>query len=88
MYAIRSYYDFEPKAVNDVFVCVEDAFVTGNVTLNDDIKGDTPVVVVFTPPANGVLSNTTTKGVFRYTPFANYFGADQFSYTVTRNNFV
>ena len=68
------------------FLTAEDTpFTTADVT-EDDSDVDHPVVAssvaVVSQVANGVLVNNG-DGTFRYTPDADFFGADSFRYTIT-----
>jgi hypothetical protein len=47
-----------------------------------DVDGDTLAYAVATQPTNGSLTSLG-GGQFRYTPAANYFGSDSFSFTVS-----
>ncbi|MDH3632000.1 MAG: retention module-containing protein, partial [Gammaproteobacteria bacterium] len=74
-----------PVAVVDSASVAEDGSVDVNVLLNDtDLDGtiDPTTVVITTGPSNGTVSVNATTGVVTYTPNANYFGPDSFSYTV------
>jgi VCBS repeat-containing protein len=56
-----------------------------DVVANDtDVDGtiDPTTVVITSGPSNGTVSVNGTTGVVTYTPNADYFGADSFSYTV------
>jgi VCBS repeat-containing protein len=69
-------------ASDDNFVLPEDSIVTGNLLANDvDPEGDKFSLISTTAPSSGSLS-TDSAGNFTYTPLANYFGADSFSYTI------
>ncbi|MFC0588256.1 VCBS domain-containing protein [Novosphingobium aquiterrae] len=58
----------------------EDTVVGGQVSATDiDLDGLTYAVV--SGPAHGTLSFNTVTGVFSYTPDANYFGPDSFTFT-------
>ena len=72
-----------PTAVNDSFSVDEDSLDNALAVLaNDsDLDGDNLTVTAVTQPANGVV--TLVGGVVRYTPNANYNGADSFTYTVS-----
>ncbi|MEG0343447.1 MAG: tandem-95 repeat protein, partial [Acinetobacter sp.] len=70
----------EPLAMNDHYQLDEDTTVTGNVINNDLLVGKTiENVVLVTTPQHGELM-LKANGEFSYTPHANYFGTDQFSY--------
>ncbi len=58
-----------------------------NVLANDSFApdvGETLTVTAVTQPANGTV--TLVAGVVSYTPNANYFGTDSFTYTVSDGN--
>lgn len=75
-----------PIAANDSAALPEDGTAVIDVLANDsDVENDTLAVTSLTSPANGVavinLDYTVT-----YTPTANFFGADSFSYTIDDGN--
>ncbi|MEZ6120177.1 MAG: tandem-95 repeat protein [Pirellulaceae bacterium] len=73
-----------PTAGNDQATVLEDSSVTVPVTANDvDPDGalDVTTVQITTPPANGSVV-VNANGSVEYTPDANFFGTDTFSYTV------
>ncbi|MEW5852151.1 MAG: tandem-95 repeat protein [Myxococcota bacterium] len=75
--------DDVPVAVNDAASVAEDAFVTTDVLSNDSGLGDTPISVsIRTPPANGTAVVNADQTV-RYTPNANFNGADSYVYRIT-----
>lgn len=77
-------------AVNDAPVAnvdnvntTEDTAVTFNVLENDtDLDNILSTTTVATAPTHGTL-NALGNGTYRYTPNANYFGTDSFSYRVS-----
>src|SRR4029077_11924624 len=78
-----------PVAANDSATTNEDTAVSGNVLANDSdpdntdgITGneDTLHAVLVSGPAHGTLSLNQATGAFTYTPSANYFGSDSFTY--------
>jgi hypothetical protein len=71
-----------PTAADTSITTDEDTTVDVNVTalISDVDVGDT-AAITFTDPSNGSVVNNS--GIFTYTPSANYFGADSFTYTVT-----
>jgi VCBS repeat-containing protein len=77
-----------PTANADTASGNEDTAITGNVLTNDrDADGDT--LSVDTTPVSGPSHGTVVlnaDGTFVYTPQANYFGNDSFSYTVRDAN--
>ena len=74
-----------PNAVNDEFSVGEDGVLTvaaPGVLNNDvDVDGDALMVSIATAPAYGALL-LDADGSFSYTPNANYFGSDSFTYTL------
>ncbi|MCH8203131.1 MAG: tandem-95 repeat protein [Proteobacteria bacterium] len=73
-----------PDIAPDAFVVAEDNALNGNVLDNDSYSG--PVTVSsFAQPANGSVS-VNADGTFTYTPNANFFGPDSFTYTTTDVN--
>ncbi len=77
-----------PTASNDAITVAEDSGATVvNVLANDSFApdvGETLTVTAVTQPANGTV--TLVAGVVSYTPNANYFGTDSFTYTVSDGN--
>ena len=72
-----------PSAGNDSFSTSEDTAVSGSVAANDnDPDGDTVTFAQNTGPSNGSLS-FASDGSFTYTPDADFFGTDSFTYTIT-----
>ncbi len=75
----------QPTAVNDTFTLDEDTVGSIDVVANDrDVDGDLLTVSSVTTPAQGtaVIANNRVT----YTPRANYFGPDSFSYSVSDGN--
>lgn len=77
-----------PVAQDDTFNGTKNIAVTGNVLVNNghgadsDVDGGTlSVVAAIIATAHGSV-NLLANGSFTYTPAANYFGADSFSYTL------
>lgn len=71
-----------PTAVTDNYTMNEDTQLTGNVLANDsDPDGDPMTAALNTLAAHGSVS-VNANGVFTYTPAANFYGSDSFSYTV------
>jgi len=70
----------ESMAINDQYKLDEDTVLSGNV-LNNDVLIHQSVdnVVLVNAPQHGELV-LKANGEFSYTPHANYFGEDQFSY--------
>ncbi|MBN9522986.1 tandem-95 repeat protein, partial [bacterium] len=77
-----------PAPHPDTLVVAEDAAATVVDVLDNDSSGpetgETLVVVSVTQPTHGTI--TLVGGVVRYTPTANYTGADFFAYTVSDGN--
>ena len=73
-----------PVAVVDAVEVLEDGSVTIGVLLNDtDPDGDVlRVVRLEGNPANGTAAITADSRFITYTPKANYFGSDSFSYVI------
>jgi hypothetical protein len=76
-----------PVAANDVATGAEDAVLVIDALANDvDADRERVSVVSVTQPAHGsatVLPDGADAGSIRYTPPANFAGADQFSYTIS-----
>ncbi len=72
-----------PVAVNDSYTTNEDTMLTVPTpgVLGNDSDGDTPTItsVLIAGPTHGILT-LNPNGSFTYTPNANYFGADSFTY--------
>jgi hypothetical protein len=77
-----------PEASNDAANVGEDSGPNAvNVLANDtDANADTLAVVSVTQGANGSVAITGGGTGVSYTPAANYFGADSFTYTVDDGN--
>ncbi len=73
-----------PTAVDDSVTTDEDMAIVIDVLSNDfDVDGDTLTLQSNTNPSNGgVVCSTTCT----YTPNANFFGSDSFSYTINDGN--
>ena len=72
-----------PEAVRDDATTVEDESVAINVLANDsDPEGDDLTVSVRSRPRNGSATVDATTNEITYTPNANYYGADSFTYRV------
>ncbi|WP_264060738.1 Ig-like domain-containing protein [Mycolicibacterium psychrotolerans] len=75
-----------PVAVSDSYTTLEDTpliVVAPGVLGNDtDTQGTTLTVASHTEPANGTLS-IGADGSFSYTPAANWWGSDSFTYTAS-----
>ncbi len=76
-----------PVAVDDNVATAEDTPVTIPVAANDSDSDGTLVTLTITSgPSNGSTSVSSGTGEITYTPDSNFFGADQFTYTVTDND--
>jgi hypothetical protein len=72
-----------PIARADSAVTNEDVRVTFSLLTNDtDPDGDAFTVTSWTNPTNGTVT-ITANGQATYTPVANFFGTDNFTYTIT-----
>lgn len=70
-----------PNAVDDILSTTEDTPVVGMVATNDtDVDGGPLTVSATTNGAHGTV--TAAGNTVTYTPAANYFGNDQFTYTI------
>ena len=77
-----------PIANNDTVVLLEDMSHLINVLGNDtDVEQgiDPSTVILVSPPSQGQLDLDPLSGKFSYTPAANFFGEDYFSYQVEDN---
>ena len=77
-----------PDAVDDSATVAEDSGAnTINVRVNDtDVDGDTLTVTAVTQGTNGSVIITNGGADVSYTPNANFFGNDSFTYTVSDGN--
>lgn len=72
-----------PNAVDDEYFGFEDNDVIDTVTANDiDAEGHSLVASVIENPTHGIVS-MQPDGNFTYSPYANWYGEDTFSYTVS-----
>ncbi len=81
----------DPTAVDDTYVVMEDATnFSLNVLANDLITpdaGETLVISSFTSPSSGgSLTITAERDRLLYTPAANFFGMETFTYTISDRN--
>ncbi len=77
-----------PVASDVTLASLEDQAVTINLVAADaDNTLATLQFVIQTQPTHGSLEHNA-DGSYRYTPVANYFGADSFTYTVTDGDLV
>jgi hypothetical protein len=73
-------------AVDDAYTTDEDTSLIVDVTTNDtDPQGDPITVTAVGTPANGTAV-LQPDGTVKYTPNADFFGTDTFTYTVTDGN--
>ncbi len=73
----------EPVAESDMLATVEDAAATINVLANDcDVDSDRLTVESFSQGSNGVVTNLG-GGILQYSPDLNFFGNDNFTYTIS-----
>lgn len=71
-----------PIAVDDSFSTNEDEPLNANVSLNDNATdGPLSVYLIENAPLHGTIT-MSSSGVFTYTPNANYFGLDNFTYSL------
>ena len=71
-----------PVAVDDYFSVMENSMNNiFNVLSNDyDVDGDQLTIISITQPSHGIV---TTDGIFiYYTPNMDYYGPDEFNYTI------
>jgi VCBS repeat-containing protein len=73
-----------PVATTSSFNLLEDTAKSGTLS-GTDVDGDVLSFAKLTDPAHGTLSLNST-GAFTYTPVANYFGTDSFSFKVNDGN--
>ncbi|MHA1939590.1 MAG: Ig-like domain-containing protein, partial [Candidatus Thorarchaeota archaeon] len=76
-----------PVAVDDTYTTYEDTIllsdlVTGVLTNDFDIDGDTLIAGLVSGPSHGILT-LNPDGSFSYIPDANWFGVDEFVYEVS-----
>ncbi|ABC82832.1 Ig-like domain-containing protein [Anaeromyxobacter dehalogenans] len=71
-----------PVAVDDAVTTLEDTATTVNVLANDTVQDPPATVAIATAPGKGTAT-VNADGTITYTPSANAFGADVFSYQVS-----
>ena len=72
-----------PDAVDDSGELSEDSFLSISVLLNDsDVEGDAFSIISYTQPIHGSADLNEDLVSFTYTPSADYFGTDTFTYTI------
>lgn len=77
-----------PIATNDSFTTPEDVVLTDNVLANDtDPERDPLTVSLITGPQSGSL-NLQPNGTFTYTPAANSWGSDWFTYRISDGQYT
>ncbi len=77
-----------PIAVADTAFTNEDASVTFSLSTNDsdsDGQIDRETISIVSPPSHGSVQKSV-QGNIIYSPNKNYFGNDQFTYTINDNN--
>ena len=75
--------DDAPTAVDDSAEVAEDDSVTFTVLGNDsDVENDAFSIVSYTEPEHGSVTFDSGASSFTYSPTADYFGTDAFSYTI------
>jgi VCBS repeat-containing protein len=77
----RTFFNHTPTAVVDEVSTSEDTLTTIDVAVNDGDDGHVTVTSV-TQPGNGTAV-LNSDGTVTYTPNANFYGTDTFSYTIT-----
>ena len=63
----------------------EDTVLSGSVS-STDVDGGAPKYAVSSPPSHGAVVLNEDTGAFSYTPAANYYGPDAFSFSVADGN--
>jgi Bacterial Ig domain/Right handed beta helix region len=76
----------DPDAVDDNVTILEDSGANTIAVLSNDTdaEGDTLSVTAVTQGAHGVVANNGTS--VSYTPAANFFGSDSFTYSISDGN--
>tara|TARA_R110002096_G_scaffold173997_12_gene349644 strand:- start:8790 stop:12818 length:4029 start_codon:yes stop_codon:yes gene_type:complete len=74
--------DDEPIAVNDTPSMDEDSVLNGDLSTNDTLGDGANLFVKASDPSNGTVV-VNTNGTFTYTPNADFYGTDSFTYTLT-----
>jgi len=80
-----------PRLVGDAISTDEDTAITFSAIANDtDVDGtlDATTVAIVSEAGNGSVTIDDTTGDITYTPDANFFGVDSFTYTVADNDGV
>lgn len=80
---------WEPTAVSDTGTVLEDGSlsVSASGVLANDVEpnGFSLTVATYTQPSHGTVT-ANANGAYTYTPVAQYYGADSFTYTLTNTN--
>jgi VCBS repeat-containing protein len=75
-----------PNANNNSYTTAEDHAITrgapGVLGNDSDVDGDDLIAALNDPPAHGTV-DLNPNGSFTYTPAANYYGSDSFTYTAS-----
>ncbi|MFN0217174.1 MAG: tandem-95 repeat protein, partial [Hyphomicrobium sp.] len=74
-----------PVASGTSITTAEDTPFSGTLPVATDVDGDTLTYSLASPAANGVAV-VNTNGTYTYTPNANYYGPDSFTFTVSDGN--
>lgn len=85
---IRPINDF-PIAVDDHFISLEDMELNESIASNDTPSGDIPDTWQLIGSNGGAQGGTVvlnSDGTFRYIPYLDYFGLDQFQYKLCDGN--
>ncbi|XP_057772111.1 protein GAMETE EXPRESSED 2 isoform X2 [Salvia miltiorrhiza] len=77
-------YEYFPVAQNDTFSIWEDEALDFDVMGNDYFEGANASVVEYSKPRHGSL--LLYGSIFRYTPYKDFYGSDDFSYTMSDSN--
>ena len=82
------FYNTAPIAVNDAFTVNEDTVLTADVSGNDtDTEGDATYALAPDGDATNGQVVLADDGSFTYTPDADFFGPDSFTYTLSDADF-
>lgn len=74
--------DAAPEALNQAISLQEDSNASGTLR-GSDADGDALAFVLDSPPMHGQVTLDGATGNFLYTPAADFFGSDQFSFSTT-----
>ena len=72
----------DAPVANDASITTNEDTVYNGTLTGSDADGDTLSFAKVTDPAHGTLT-VNTNGAFTYTPSANYFGSDSFTFSVS-----